>query len=58
MTMFFITSIHQLAVWCSTIYRLYIGPGVVMILDDDAQAGVVCARLIDIQGWLPLLCGY
>ena len=37
---------------------LYTGPGVVMILDDDAQAGVVCARLIDIQGWLPLLCGY
>ena len=36
------------------VYKLCIGPCVVMILDDDAQAGVVCACLIDIQGWLSL----
>ena len=39
-------------------HMLYIRTCIVMILDDDAQAGVGCARLIDIQGWLPLLCGY
>ena len=35
-------------------HMLYIRTCIVMILDDDAQAGVVCASLIDIQGWLPL----
>ena len=40
----------------SVCHMLYIRACIVMILDDDAQAGVVCACLIDIQGWLPL-CG-
>ena len=49
----------MLVIWYSAssvgrvVYKLYIGPGIVMIL-DDAQAGVVCACLIDIQGWLSL----
>ena len=41
-------------VFSSFCHMLYIRTCIVMILDDDAQAGVVCASLIDIQGWLPL----